>query len=119
MPPFTVASLQTITHSRPLTRPMPVMMPADGHLVAVHAVGGELGKFEEGRAGIEQRLDAVARQQLAARDMAGARRLAAAEGGGGGLGFQIGDDRCHGGGVGAESSERGSSSLDRRIRRFP
>ena len=28
MPPLIVASLQTITHSRPSTRPMPVMMPA-------------------------------------------------------------------------------------------
>ena len=28
--PMTVASLATITHSRPLTRPMPVMIPAAG-----------------------------------------------------------------------------------------
>ena len=30
MPPLTVASLQTITHSTPLTRPMPAIMPALG-----------------------------------------------------------------------------------------
>ena len=39
-----------------------------GHLVAVQAVGGELRQFEERRAGIDQRRDPVARQQLAARD---------------------------------------------------
>src|SRR5512137_127576 len=30
VPPLTVASLHTITHSRPATRPTPVMIPADG-----------------------------------------------------------------------------------------
>ncbi len=29
-PPLTVASLATITHSRPATRPTPVMIPAPG-----------------------------------------------------------------------------------------
>jgi hypothetical protein len=29
-PPLTVASLATMTHSRPSTRPMPVMIPAAG-----------------------------------------------------------------------------------------
>ena len=45
---------------------MPVMMPADGRVVVVHAVGGELRELEEGRAGIEQGAHALARQQLAA-----------------------------------------------------
>src|SRR5476651_1035072 len=48
--------------------------------VLVHAVGGHLRQFEEGRAGIEQHLHAVARQQLAARDVLGRCSRAAAEG---------------------------------------
>ena len=54
MPPFTVGSFATITHSRPLTRPMPVTMPAPGDVAAVHAVGGELRELEEGLPGVEQ-----------------------------------------------------------------
>ena len=46
---------------------MPVMMPADGRVVAVHAVGGELRELEEGRARVEEGAHALARQQLAAR----------------------------------------------------
>ena len=52
--------------------------PGRGHLAAVHAVRGELADLEEGRAGVEQRPDAVARQQLAAREVPLARRLPAA-----------------------------------------
>ena len=47
-------------------------------LVVVHAAGGERRDLEERAAGVEQRLDAVARQQLAAREMLRARFLAAA-----------------------------------------
>ena len=47
--------------------------------VVVHAVGGERRQFEKRRAGIEQPHDAVARQQLAARHMALAGALRAAE----------------------------------------
>ena len=39
------------------------------HFAVVHVAGGELADLEERRARIEQPLDAVARQQLAARDM--------------------------------------------------
>ena len=60
-------------------RPMPVMMPAPGRLVAVHAEGRERRQLEERRAGIEQHLHAIARQQFAARHVLGARRLAAAQ----------------------------------------
>ena len=41
-------------------------------------MGGELGQLEEGRAGVEQVADPLARQQLAAFLVAFARRLAAA-----------------------------------------
>ena len=57
---------------------MPVMMPGGRNLVVVHAVGGERRQLEERRAGIDQRGDALARQQLAAREVALARGLAAA-----------------------------------------
>ena len=38
-----------------------------GRLVAVHAEGGQRRQLEEGRAGVEQHLDAIAGQQFAAR----------------------------------------------------
>ncbi|MNE34498.1 hypothetical protein D3C80_1282230 [compost metagenome] len=40
------------------------------HVLAVHLEGGQRGEFEEGRAGVEQGVDALARQQLAARAVA-------------------------------------------------
>ena len=40
-----------------------------GDHAVVHPVCGELRKFEERRTGIDQRTDAIARQQLAARDV--------------------------------------------------
>ena len=92
---MTVASLQTITHSWPATRPMPVMMPGRGDVVVVHAVRGELREFEERRARIEQRAHALARQQLAARRVLGARRRAAALLDGGDFLAQVGDQRRH------------------------
>ena len=49
-----------------------------GRLVVVHVEGGELRQFEKRRARIEQGAHALARQQLAAGDMLGARSLAAA-----------------------------------------
>ena len=73
-----VASLATMTHSRPEMRPTPVMMLAGMHVAAIEAVGGERRQFEEGGAGIDQQVDALARQHLAARGMPLARRLAAA-----------------------------------------
>ncbi len=51
---------------------MPVMMPAAGRGVVVHAVGGQRGELEEGRARVEQGADALARQQLAAVGVLGA-----------------------------------------------
>ena len=58
---------------------MPAMIPAPGRFVVVHAVGRELADLEERRARIEQPLDALARQQLAARDMPLAMLLRPAE----------------------------------------
>ena len=52
---------------------MPVMMPGRVDRVVVHAVGRERAEFEERRAGIEQAHHALARQELAARQMAFAR----------------------------------------------
>ena len=74
----------------------------EGIGAAVHAVGGELADFEEGRAGVEQAVDALARQQLAARQVLLARRLGAAEGDPLDLRGEVGDQRPHRGGVGLE-----------------
>ena len=52
--------------------------PGRGHLAAIHAVRRELADLQEGRHGVDQRADAVARQQLAAREVPVARRLPAA-----------------------------------------
>ena len=50
------------------------------HVAAIEAVGGQRRQFEKRRAGIDQQVDALARQHLAARGMPLARRLAAAAG---------------------------------------
>jgi len=49
-----------------------------GNVAAIHAVSGELRELEKRRAGIEESADALARQELAARQMPLARRGAAA-----------------------------------------
>ncbi|MNQ73676.1 hypothetical protein D3C85_884160 [compost metagenome] len=49
-----------------------------GRFIAIHAVGGQLADLEEGRAGVQQALDPVARQQLAPRHMAVAAGVGAA-----------------------------------------
>ena len=56
-----------MTHSRPLTRPMPVTMPGAGDVAAVQAVRGELRELQERAAGVQQHPDALARGQLAGR----------------------------------------------------
>ena len=65
-------------------------MPADGRIVVVHAVGGQRRELEERRARIEQVLDALAGQQLAAAAVAphclGVAAVSSAPGG-----AQIGD----------------------------
>ncbi len=69
--------------------------PARGRVVAVHAVGGELADLEEGRARVEQRPHALARQELAARDVLRACGVVAAERGLRDLLAQIGDQALH------------------------
>ncbi len=49
-------------------------------IAAIEAVGGERRQFEKGGAGIDQEIDALARQHLAARRMPLAGRLAAPAG---------------------------------------
>ncbi len=65
------------------------------HIPTIHIVGGELGDFEKGRAGVEQGADPFARQQLAARQVLLACRLGAAEGDLVDLFMQIGNHRLH------------------------
>ena len=107
-----VESLQTMTHSRPATRPMPVMSPGAMNGVVVDAVRRERRQFEKRRAGIEQRHHALARQELAAREMAlaGARRPAF-----GGLGaclFKLLDQSAHRCLIGAKLIAEPVSMLD-------
>ena len=64
-----------------------------GTLVVVHAVGGQRRQFQEGAAGVEQPVDAVAGQQLAAADVALAGAFRTAECRGGQLGAQLVDQR--------------------------
>ena len=66
-PPFTVASLAMIMQGVPAITPMPVTMPADGHLVVVEAPGGERRELEKGRERIDQQVDALAHRHLVAR----------------------------------------------------
>ena len=68
---------------------MPVMMPGAGAFVVVHAVGGQRRQLEERAARVEQAVDAVARQQLAAGDVTFPGALRAAERGRGELGAQL------------------------------
>ena len=70
--------------------------------VLVDAHRGQRRDLEEGRVGVEQHLDAVARQQLAARQVLGSRAFAAAERDGGQLGVQIIDQPPHRCSVGLE-----------------
>jgi hypothetical protein len=73
-----------------------------GHGVVVHAVRGQRRDFQEGAAGVEQGVDAVA-QQLAARGVLGARGLAAAQRGAGEGGMQVVDHGLHGRAVGFQT----------------
>ena len=69
-PPLTVASLAAMTQSRPATRPIPAIEPRARRGAVVEVVRGERGELEQRRARVEQPRDALARQQLAARDVA-------------------------------------------------
>jgi hypothetical protein len=66
-----------------------------GDILSIDVVGGELADFEEGGARIEEALDALAREKLAAGDVAGAGGFGASEGDSGGAGAEIRDEVGH------------------------
>ena len=70
------------------------MMPGARGVAVVEVLGGERAELEERGAGIAEAVDAVARQQLAARGVALARALATAERGTGQPLVQLGDERA-------------------------
>ncbi len=75
-PPRLVGSLASTTHSVPSITPTPVTRLAP---TLYSVVGrGDRRELEEGRVGVEQQLDPLAREQLAARVMALDVALAAA-----------------------------------------
>ena len=76
---MTVASLATTTTSRPWTRTIPPITPAPGAASSYMPPAASPAQLEEGAAGIGQPLDPLARQQLAALDVASPRLLATAE----------------------------------------
>ena len=63
-----VESLQTITHSRPATRPMPVMMPAAWMCSPYMPLAASGDNSRNGAPASMQRHYALARQKLAARE---------------------------------------------------
>src|SRR3954447_4011330 len=65
------------------------------HVAAIEAVSRKRRQFEERGAGVEQEVDALPRQHLAAREMALAGNLAAAAGDAVELLLKIGDQRSH------------------------
>ena len=71
-----------------------------GHGVFIHAMRGQRRDFEEGAAWVEQGVDAVTHQQLAACGVLGACRFVAAQCGAGKRGVQVVDHGLHGRAVG-------------------
>ena len=102
-----VASLATITHSRPETRPTPGDDARGMDIAAIEAVRRQRRQFEKRRAGIDQQIDALAGQHLAARGVAGARGFAAAAGDARELVAQLRDQRPHRLGVVGKIGRRG------------
>ena len=89
------------------------------HVAAIEAVGGQRRQFEKRGAGIEQQVDALARQHLAARGMPLARRLAAAAGHDLELVAKLGDQAAHHVGVAGELGGCGiDGGMKRHGRRF-
>ena len=66
VPPFTVASLAITTASRPVNVANAGHQSRRGRVVLVHVVGGERRELEERRSRIDEPVDALAHQQLAA-----------------------------------------------------
>ena len=102
VPPLTVASLAMTTTSRPETRPIAGDDPGARRRAVVEVVRRERRELEERRAAVQQALDALARQQLAARDVAVGGALPAARACGGELRVQVVDERAVRGLVGGE-----------------
>jgi hypothetical protein len=63
-PALTVASLATTTTSRPCTTPSPVTTPGGRRLPLVLVVRDEQADLDEGRAGVAEPLDPLARREL-------------------------------------------------------
>src|SRR6185436_14663625 len=80
-------------------------------IVAVHSASGQRAELEERTARVEQRLDAVARQKLAASDVLRARILAAARGRRGLARPELLDEPGHVSGIRAKL---GAASVDAR-----
>ena len=88
-------------------------------VAAIEAVGGERRQFEKRGAGIDQQVDALARQHLAARGMPLARRLAAPAGHDLELVAKLGDQAAHHVGVAGKLGGRGiDGGMKRHGRRF-
>ncbi len=88
------------------------------HVAAIEAMGRQRRQFEKGGTGIDQQVDALAGQHLAARSVPVARDLAAAAGHLVEFAAQFGDQRAHGFGV---AGEIGGCGVDRGVKRhgFP
>jgi hypothetical protein len=81
---------------------MPLIRPAPGRIVVVHAKGRQLGQFQKGRAGVQQQVDALARQQLATGGVFVTGFVAAAQRRLGDFLFQVIHQRTHLVGIGLE-----------------
>ena len=84
------------------------------HVAAIEAVGGQRRQFKERGAGIDQQIDALARQHLAARGVPLARDLAAAAGYLTEFFVELGDEAAHDFGV---AREIGGCGIDRGMKR--
>ena len=88
-------------------------------VAAIEAVGGQRRQFEKRGAGIDQQVDALARQHLAARGMPLARHLAAAAGHDLELVAKLGDEAAHHVGVAGKLGGCGiDGGMKRHGRRF-
>ena len=76
--------------------------PGRRHVLVIDLPCGELGELEKRRAGVDQAVDPLPRQHLAARDMALPRPLSSAPGNGGDHTAEIRDRVVHRGAIGLE-----------------
>ena len=90
-----MASLATTMHGRPGHRADAGDDAGRRRLAVVEAVRGQRRELEEGRAGVDQALDPLAGEQLAAGVVALDRRLAAAGAGALEVAVELGDELAH------------------------